>query len=141
MIDALALYGKTFDGYCTWDKLRHLGRVRGWVLPSTEDVSDDAPAPAWVERGVWVVSCPDCAGRPDEERHGVWLSGPHLMFCAVCGNRQLDGQWRRVVIPPNRSAIEALLVGRPPSNRNWLPGETTEQLIAENDAYGWEPTK
>jgi hypothetical protein len=88
----------------------------------------------------WIANCPDC--RVSAEY--VWLA--HLLFfCANCGNRSLAGAWRTVLVPADREAIEALLLARPPlleidgrlvDPRGWLPGETIEQLQAENELLG-----
>lgn len=59
----------------------------------------------------------------------------------------LHGQWMVpahnqpavVVFPPDRWIIEAVLADRPPENRNWLPGETIQDLVYENLDHGvWD---
>jgi hypothetical protein len=43
--------------------------------------------------------------------------------------------------PPNVADIEALVMPRPvPATRNWLPGETMLDLLAENIEHGIVPT-
>jgi hypothetical protein len=59
------------------------------------------------------------------------------MFCLSCGNQDINGRWRAVVLPADPGAIEALLVKRPRLiNRYWSPGESIERLRAENIALG-----
>jgi hypothetical protein len=66
----------------------------------------------------------------------VWLDEP-LMMCSNCFNGTVGGLWRRVELPGEMSQIEAALLVRPvPNNRNWRPGETVEDLIAENIEHG-----
>jgi hypothetical protein len=62
----------------------------------------------------------------------VWLATP-LFFCTSCGNASIGGRWRPVAVPADRAEIERLLLARPdPATRSWRPGETTDQLAAEN---------
>lgn len=78
--------------------------------------------------------------------HGRWLAD-----CPVCNGAELVVPGRpfrcqskpctavaEVVWPPakTQAAIERLLALRPnPANRNWAPGETLKQLMAENVAH------
>ena len=89
-----------------------------------------APAVARVNHGRWIADCPSegCAGA-----EMVWPATP-LFWCGGCGNRALGGLWRRVALPERaeRASIEAALERRgEPAARNWAPGETVEDLLAE----------
>jgi hypothetical protein len=133
LLDGAALYGgRSLAAYAAWEEHRALGLRRGWTVPPLTVVADITPLPAWIQQGALVVSCPECAGTKDEELHPVWLDGPHLMFCAVCGNCATGGQWRLVALPEHLAEIAALLSVRPPQARNCLPGQTVDDLVAEN---------
>lgn len=102
------------------------------TLPEIAIVYEAAPIPAFVAQGQWVVDCPDC-GR---NRSMVWLTEP-LYMCPACWNQAIGGDWRRVELPAEREHIEALLLARTLREaRNWLPGETLDDLRAENEALG-----
>jgi hypothetical protein len=50
--------------------------------------------------------------------------------CLTCGRSF------RADFPDDRTDIERVLLARPEENRNWSPGETVDQLRAENAAHG-----
>jgi hypothetical protein len=83
---------------------------------------------AYANRGRWVVDCPVCSDAlkltPGEPLFGCW----------GCGTEA------EVVWPVNPAAIERLLGMRPlAQSRNWQPGETLHDLLAENVAHGIGP--
>ena len=83
--------------------------------------------------GRWVVRCP----RPLCTNALTLPPGTSMYTCAGpggCGGEAV------VVWPPDPQAIEALLRLRPiERTRNWLPGESIADLIAENAAHGCTP--
>lgn len=81
---------------------------------------------AFISHGRWVVGCLDCSSA-----ELACLTDPRFM-CAECANVGNDHLFRRVIFPPNRAEIEAALLLRPVANRNWMPPETLEDLLAEN---------
>lgn len=108
------------------------------IAPSGRRSPTASPLVAEVDRGAWVARC-DC-GMPGLPAPGcvVRLDDP-WGWCVRCGNGAVGGGWRPVVIPPpaERAAIEAVLTERPdPETRNWRPGETVGELVAENAAHG-----
>jgi len=124
----------------TWteDKARAetVARV-GWRAPISPDqafAADVGPVgtavAAYVSHGSWVVECPDCAGAqfacPDD----------HRFMCNECANALNGGLWRPVIWDKQRAKIEALLQNRPRENQNWRPGETLDELRAENEQNG-----
>lgn len=86
----------------------------------------DAPDGAipWVNGGKWTVTCA-CGDCPmacpewDEVR------------CFLCG-----AVYRNLIWPPQREALERLLVKRPAHVRAWFPGESLDDIRAENLAHG-----
>jgi hypothetical protein len=57
----------------------------------------------------------------------------------VCLGLDGCGEEADVVWPADPAAIEMLLMMRPvPRTRNWLPGESLEDLLGENLAHGIE---
>lgn len=83
---------------------------------------------AFVDKSNWVYRC-ECGEQVVAE-----TSFP-LAFCPNCLNAEFN-HLARVIEFPNaimRPAIEMILLARwYPENRNWLLGETLDDLIAEN---------
>ena len=80
---------------------------------------------AYVNHGRWVADCdtPYCG-----EAH---LASPGDVF--LCGN---CGQQSPVTWPLDKTLIDAALSRRlVPGTRNWLPGETVQDLIIENTEH------
>ena len=97
--------------------------------------------PVYVNHGRWVVECPaaDCRAAIDVSDRLEW--GVVTCDCQdrsvcyhnadPCGHKILVG-W-----PTNWQEIDRILGAREdPLNRNWLPGETVEDLKAENLLHG-----
>ena len=96
----------------------------GFIQPR----SDTAPGslPVIVNHGRWIVRCP-CGG----SQYACAIDRRFL--CDRCCNTSAGGRWRRIEWPEDPRAIELALKPRLPEHQNWLPGETTVQLWAEND--------
>lgn len=90
---------------------------------------------AFVNHGRWLASC------PMQGCNAAYIvsSADPMLFCAECG-----GGWWRVVFPLDKRAIEEQLLKRPGKSnpfadvetRNWIPGETVEDLVRENLSRG-----
>lgn len=93
---------------------------------------------ARVNQGRWIVECPNagCGGALC-----VSSRAPYFL-CYECGSPENGGQWYNVHFPPQKTAIERLLLLRPAKNpweadsRNWYPSETVEELSSENRERG-----
>ena len=131
--DGRAKFGCSITDFYRRDQVALRIARRGILVPPISEVAVEAePALARVNPldGVarWIADCPDCRGGAEY----VWLGTP-LLFCASCGNREIGGRWRPVRIPAERAEIERLLLARPDGDqRAWEPGETLDQLRAEN---------
>ena len=89
-------------------------------------------ATAAIIKGKWVVRCPFC-GSCEKKDHGAW----HV--CRACLNA--ENEYLRVAVvwptPFERAEIERLLANRKWSwVRNWTPGESIDDLAAENIRFG-----
>lgn len=141
ILDGKARMGITLEKFHAHRDVLELAARQGAAIPPVSDV-DTAATPAYAEVNPldpiepvarWIARCPDCAGGASY----VWIDGPHIMFCLACCNAGIGRRWRPVVVPAERLAIERLLSLRPlSSQRAWSPGETLEQLRAENDLLG-----
>ena len=81
---------------------------------------------AWVNRSSWAVNCPFCKG-------SQVIEPGDLFFCVDCLMLGNEGYAMKVWFPKERKMIEKILMYRPdPQTRNWLIGETLDQLRAEN---------
>lgn len=96
------------------------------TLPSIPGV-----AYGYANYGRWVVSCPTpyC-------RDALTLPPGSGFLCPACSVRA-DVVWPN---PQTVELIEHILLMRPDvATRNWLPGETPVDLLAENLAHGLSP--
>jgi ribosomal protein L37AE/L43A len=126
------LNGKSYQG---WLLSILTNRSRRLASACAEHVRSDRLSPvelrAFVNAGRWVVMCPTCSSA--QEAHSTLKR----FWCVDCQQAREGGAWCPVLWPDERAAIEAALLLRPdPRTRNWMPGETVEQLIGENVARG-----
>lgn len=95
---------------------------------------------AFVNDGRWLVFCadPNCA-QAERDWGGLRFKKDGTPYGIVgnisfCGNCRLLSD---VSFPADRDRITEVLSARPvPETRNWMPGETVEDLIEENAAHG-----
>jgi len=116
---------------------------------------------AYYNHGRWMADCPIC-GNPFElldggtlicshcwpglravkfvtDEYGALVQAPHTDKIFDTRAAAVEaGQEYEVEYPAERVAIEAALRPRPVENMNWYPGETVEDLIAENIEHGLE---
>jgi hypothetical protein len=84
----------------------------------------------YMNHGRWVTHCvdPDCSN--------AFLSSHVPGKCDRCGQVQPSPDY-----PIDKVEIERILGERPvPDTRNWLIGETVEDLIKENEGHGVDST-
>lgn len=111
------------------------------VVPPLDHVVLTArPLVARVNHGHWIASC-DCGAPADKipTPGGVVFFDRPLVWCVRCQNGGTGRGWRPVTVPSPewRAAVENVLGYRPDvTTRNWEPGETVAQLVAENVAHG-----
>lgn len=80
----------------------------------------------YANHGRWIVECPECAGAQIAS-----ANDPRFM-CTVCANVATEGMWRPVIWPDEAVAIDQVLTARPDvATQNWTPGETVDDLLAE----------
>lgn len=107
--------------------LPKLAAAIGARVPALSVVADVEPTIARVDWGRWIADCP-CGGA-----EMVWIEGPHVIWCASCGNAALAGQWRPVALPERVHEIILTLGERPhQKDRNWQPGVSIEELAEWN---------
>lgn len=107
--------------------------------------TDDVFAVVYFNHGRWVALCPrpgcmsaEMFGRCQDGTQGG-LAGDSFRCRTEYGGCGLicRAQWPDAELVP---MIEALLLARPvPSTRNWMPGETPADLLAENFEHGIVP--
>lgn len=101
--------------------------IRDRTLP-TAATANTVTAIARVEHGRWIADCPLCDAGAELVNTAI-----STIFCCECRNTQVAHALVPVTMPADREQIEQLLLARPDErNRNWRPGETIEQLAAEN---------
>ena len=97
------------------------------------DLAIPGVAYAFANWGKWKARCP----RPGCT-NAMALDSDQLVF--ACLGPDSCGIEAPVVWPPDPQAIEEILAMRPLTiNQNWLPGETLEDLLAENAEHGCLP--
>lgn len=108
-------------------------------------MATDLVAVVHMAMGRWAARCPrpgcanaECFGRCDDGSFGglvddgTFRCRPDKGGCGlIC-----RAQW-----PPNVADLERVLLARPvPTSRNWQPGETVADLVAENIDNGLVPS-
>jgi hypothetical protein len=108
---------------------------------------DWAPPPAgfrvaaFMSAGRWVARCPRCTSAEMRGRCDDGTTGGLDADRFVCRESHGGcGFTCGVDWPSTITQIEALLIPRPPVHRNWQPGETLQDLLAENAEHGIVPT-
>lgn len=89
------------------------------------------PLVAIVNKGRWLVICPDCGGA-----EYAWEE--NFMMCISCFNAKVSHKFRPSIFPTQRDRIEKILLSRPLPNRNWNLGETIPDLENENQEHADE---
>lgn len=94
-------------------------------------------SPVFLNWGRWVVQCPsnDCVAAEKLD------AGATAVVCRctdqqVCAHGPHCSTIIEPVWPANPDVIEATVAARRIEHRNWLPGETLDDLLAENAAHG-----
>ena len=109
-----------------------------WIEPPRrpEGIAPRVRAYVEVNHGRWIINCPfeGCEGAQLASR------AEHRFFCIDCLHRpdpEALYRWVVVVWPTDEDArrIETALLKRPLANRNWLPSEPSNLLVAENAAF------
>lgn len=94
-----------------------------------ESATKVMPIFARVNQGRWIADCRDCTGA-----EVVFDDGWTLCVSCILEDRGID--WRRVVFPRDRLAIEQALAPRRVENRNWEVEETVVDLLRDNMEHG-----
>lgn len=89
------------------------------------EINNEMPARLHISRDYWIAECPNVpCGYAIVACHDILI-----MFCPNHG--EFDIEW-----PEDWQEIEKVLDKRPENNRNWLPGETVDDLKQENRSHG-----
>jgi hypothetical protein len=83
---------------------------------------------AYVNAGRWVVSCPF----PGCNSAQMASFTDRRYFCCDCANAAVGGAWVEVVWPENHTEVENWVASRPFDVRHWVPGETAEDIAAQD---------
>ena len=86
-----------------------------------QKLSGGQPLRARVEYSRWIVDCPNCNG-------AEFAFEDKRFLCSQCGNSDIGGEIRKVIMPQKRKEIENILSKRKIINRHWYPNETMEML-------------
>lgn len=138
------------------------GSNRAWVMKLKTDIEKKrgikitmkdtlakSPVFARIYRGHWIADCDVC--------NGAMFVDPSepVFFCLECFNRKENGKLRPVIFPEDRQNIEAAVLERPINDyagvtdseramrafiqagdkiatRDWIPGETAEDIRKQN---------
>lgn len=123
MITGNLYFGMPWEAYKT---LKVIPAMAKRLLPQG-GISDAPPVKARVNYGRWIVDC-ECGSASFAFDEGIFM-------CKSCCNAGHKHQYRRLIFPRTRKAIEMILLQRPEPNRNWYPGETLAKLKAENEIH------
>jgi len=113
----------------------------GYEPPPLYEIAEARALAVEVNAGRWIWLCPCDDGSTEQipRGGGVAFKSSPLGWCPRCGNASVGGGWRPLAFPVESAAIEAVLALRPDAaTRNWWPGETVDELRAENRLHGFE---
>lgn len=155
---------KNVDYIITAAHLSGTNKGRDWLTKLKADIearrgikivmkneAADSPVYARIYRGHWIADCDVCGGAMF-----VDPSDP-VFFCLECFNRRENGRVRPVIFPDDRQEIERAILERPVNDyagvtdseragrafyaaggqtftRDWIPGETAEDIRRQNEA-------
>lgn len=105
-----------------------INRLKARAVLATKKISNSPFLPARINYARYIVDCPNCGG-------AEFAFEDNLFLCSFCGNSDINGEIRTVVLPSKRARIEAILSYRAIKNRHWTT-ETIKTLEAENIAAG-----
>lgn len=115
-------------GYRNW--VAWLIRKRGWGELAIPWHKPEGRVQAFITNAVWYAHCPGC-GAPIivDDREPV-------LFCPDCFCAANEGHPYRVDFVRKTEVEELFAKRRDPRTRNWLPGESFEDLRAEQESMG-----
>ena len=135
MIHESIITGEVHSQHITGDlvnSIRKNASKHGIVWLGGIPITDGEPLQPRINHGRWIVDCPFC---PSAEL----MNESGLFMCQSCWNINNGRAYHNVAKPNNRIKVERALLKRPEQeNRNWKPGETVAQLLAENIEHGVE---
>lgn len=124
--------GTNIPAHC-WAAWRYAkpGMGRGYIPPPGATALPVAHA--FVNAGRWMTQCPFGCGSAQ-----VISETDRFWYCVTCANYSANGHSIPIMWPAADFciALEDLLIERPAIFQNWVPGETLEQIQAENIARG-----
>lgn len=100
-------------------------------------VSND-PVYARIDYGRWLADC-ECGGAGY-----VDPANTNIFFCLVCGNHKHHGDFRPVIFPPDREAIELEVLKRPVEEQGLLPhtdAALNSRPMIPGLVRNWNPTE
>jgi hypothetical protein len=117
---------RSITGRGTTALVEDVARARRGAFRVPVATADGPLLAARVNHGRWLVDCPYCSGAELADR-----DDPRF-FCLSCYNAGAGGAWLPVQFPGGREGIEsALLERKQAETRNWVPGETVIDLLAQ----------
>lgn len=145
IVDGAAIAQTSFEGGAADPRSYLLACYPKAVIPPMSHVVATAePLVARVNHGIWITSC-SCGAPPRPDIPWVPNAGTVVFLDVLlgwdvrCGNQGWGGGWRAITAPAEteRRQIEAVLLCRPRvEDRNWEPGETIADLLAQNREHG-----
>jgi hypothetical protein len=136
-------------GFTTSQDMLRAHDYRSYDTPYVDVEPEGDPVVAFISFGFWIAEC-ECRG-------AEYVAPGQPFYCMSCGNYAAGGKPRPVIFPENMQAIEAEILRRPVTqgtgrnqferaqrsravvstergwlSRTWQPGETIEDLKAQN---------
>lgn len=106
----------------------HLPIEKKFAIVNDRSVLNLITTSVFLNHGKWLVSCPftGCSGA----QYASFLD--RRFYCVDCESFNIGHQWIEIIWPNNILAIEKSLLIRPVESKNWIPGETIEDLEIQN---------
>ena len=88
------------------------------ALPERDEVSNLPPITAHLNRGRWLIACPECV-----RDFQLAFDPEGLFLCTACWNHYAGGMWRRtVILAKHRDELETALRSKSKDEQSWIDG-------------------
>jgi hypothetical protein len=121
---------------CVWRSAIKTPEPQRWEIVHDRSLDPLMRAFVSINQGRWIVTCPF----PGCSSAQMASHTDRRFWCVDCENKASGSRWVEVIWPDQPTDIEGWLTKRPATAKNWVPGETGDD-IAKQDILWLETQK